>query len=318
MSGLSGLEYLKLAIFYASWLYFPMAALLLAGILRGPARRKAVFLVLLLPLTILAYARFIEPRLLQRVETAIALERCVAEAGSVRIALLSDIHAGLFPSAVSPARLAAAIRKIRPDLVMIAGDSVYFLDPRRFDDVFRPLGGTGAPVYAVLGNHDVGIPGPDVGAELAASFERVGVRVIDNARVENAAGGVEIIGLSDRWQGRQRLGLLVPASAAPRIVLTHNPKTVDNLGDDMRLDLLLAGHTHGGQIFLPVLTCRLIDIACAPVRRGYAEVKGRQLFVTSGVGMVGLPARFLVPPRIDVLNVVFRACGDEDETDRGR
>jgi hypothetical protein len=308
MSGLSSLEFLKLAIFYASWLYFPAAAILAAVILRAPARMRALAAAALLALSVLAYARFVEPHLLLRTETRIELRRCVAAAGSLKIALVSDIHAGLFANAVPPARLAAAIRDIGPDLAMIAGDSTYFLDPARFDAVFAPLGMIGAPVFAVMGNHDVGIPGPDVSAPLTASFERVGVRVIENARVE-AVAGVEIVGLSDRWQGRQQLGLLVPRTDRPRLVLTHNPKTVDNLGDDMHVDLLLAGHTHGGQIYLPFITCRLIAIACAPIRRGYAEIAGHQLFVTSGVGMVGLPMRFLAPPRIDVLDVRFRACG---------
>lgn len=310
MSELSGLEYLKLAIFYGSWLCFPAAVLLIVVILRGPAGARALASTFLLGLSVFAYARFIEPRLLMRTQTAIALSRCMAKDGGVKIALLSDIHSGLFANATPPSRIAKAIREIRPDVVLIAGDSTYFLDPERFDAVFRPLGAMGAPALAVMGNHDVGIPGPDVSAALKASFERVGVRVIDNLRVEDAAPGVEIVGLSDRWQGRQQLGLLVPSTPKPRIVLTHNPKTVDNLGDDQLVDLLVAGHTHGGQIYLPFLTCRMIAIACAPIRRGYAEVKGRQLFVTSGVGMVGLPMRFLAPPRIDVLDVSFRACGE--------
>ena len=308
MSGLSLVEFFKLATFYLSWIYFPAAAALVYLIARGGKARRRIAAATLAVATILAYARFIEPRLLLTTTTPIELKRCFAAAGRLKIALVSDIHNGLFANAVTPARLARAIAETKPDAVMIAGDSTYYLNPHRFDDVFRPLGAIGAPVFAVMGNHDVGIPGPDIGDALSASFARLGVHAIDNARVDDVVPNVEIVGLSDVWQGRQELSLLAAPSATPRIVLTHNPTTIEEIGPGATLDLLLAGHTHGGQVYIPFLTCGLIHMACDPVRRGYGEANGRQLFVTSGVGMVGLPIRFLVPPRIDVLEVSYEAC----------
>lgn len=308
MSGLSLVEFFKLATFYLSWIYFPAAAALVYLIARGGKARRRIAAATLAVATILAYARFIEPRMLVTATTPIELKRCFAAAGRLKIALVSDIHNGLFANAVTPARLARAIAETKPDAVMIAGDSTYYLDPNRFDEIFRPLGAIGAPVFAVMGNHDVGIPGPDIGDALSASFARVGLRAIDNMRVDDAVRGVEIVGLSDVWQGRQDLGLLAAPSDKPRIVLTHNPTTIEEISPGATLDLLLAGHTHGGQVYIPFLTCGLIHMACDPVRRGYGEANGRQLFVTSGVGMVGLPIRFLVPPRIDVLEVSYEAC----------
>ena len=80
---------------------------------------------------------------------------------------------------------------------------------------------------------------------------------------------------------------------------------------EVDVDLFLAGHTHGGQIHLPGLTCRLFRRACRVARYDLVEEDGALLFVTSGTGMVGLPMRFLVPPRIDVLNVSWSACGGD-------
>ncbi|MEL7485803.1 MAG: phosphohydrolase, partial [Pseudomonadota bacterium] len=76
-------------------------------------------------------------------------------------------------------------------------------------------------------------------------------------------------------------------------------------------DLLIAGHTHGGQIYIPFVTCALIDFACRVQRYGLNMEERIPVFVTSGTGMTGLPMRFNMPPRIDVLNVATRACDNE-------
>jgi hypothetical protein len=94
-------------------------------------------------------------------------------------------------------------------------------------------------------------------------------------------------------------------------VLAHNPGTIRELPPAARLDLLVAGHTHGGQIYIPWLTCALLRDACAVVRYGFAEVGPYRVFVTSGTGMVGLPLRFNAPPRIDVIDLSWRQCGEE-------
>lgn len=310
MSDYSAAEYIKLAIFYGLWLYFPVAALLIRRI-AGPAMRtRIVAAFLLAPLTVFAYARFVEPRILLTREHAIELKSCFPEAGGVRLAVFSDTHIGLFGNAMPIRRIASRIRTIKPDAVMIAGDFVYFLQPDRFPETYASLGGVGAPVYGVLGNHDVGVPGPDVGAQLTTSLTDIGLSMIDNAStaLSMGAGDVEIIGLSDTWQGKQDLSVLAPEAPAPRILLTHNPDTVFELPENASVDLLVAGHTHGGQIRIPGFTCAIFVTMCKVTLYGVAEYGPTTVFVTSGTGMVGLPMRFLVPPRVDVLDVSWRAC----------
>lgn len=302
----SALEYLKLAIFYASWLYFPAAAALILVLMKQSGQARAFAAVALGVLSVLAYARFVEPRLLTKRIHDIKLERCFPQAGAVRLALFSDTHIGLFANAMPPARIAKAIAAAKPDAVLIAGDFTYFLKPEAFERTFAPFAAVGAPVFAVLGNHDVGLPGPDVGAPLTQSLENIGISVIDNRAAKIAS--VEIAGLSDSWQRRQDMRVVAAPSARPRLVLTHNPETVFDLPADAQVDLLLAGHTHGGQIYIPFVTCALLKIACNPVRYGLADIAGRKVFVTSGTGMVGLPMRFMVPPRIDILHVTYDAC----------
>lgn len=315
MIELPWLHYLKLPIFYASWLYFPAAAFLVWAIAMRSRRTKILAAALFATLTILAYARFVEPRLLFVSAHEIDLKRCVSEAGAARIVVFSDMHIGLFRNALGVERLARRVAALEPDLVLIAGDFTYYLDPDRFTETYAPLASLPAPVLAVLGNHDVGLPGPDVSEPLTLALDAIGLETIDNEtrRLDLPGGAVEIAGLSDSWQRRQDMSVVAAPAPAPRIVLTHNPATVLDLPDGAVVDLLVAGHTHGGQIRIPGLTCAILRETCWVTLYGFAEMKRADVFVTSGTGMVGLPMRFLVPPRIDVLNVRYRQC-DENES----
>lgn len=306
----SSLEYLKLAIYYASYLYFPAALVLILVLITGVRRARIVSGLVLAGLSVLAYARFVEPRILLTVEHDVALKRCFEAGGALRLAVFSDAHEGLFGNAIPIDRIARRVAATNPDAVLIAGDFVYFLDPARFDETFSALSQLEAPVYAVLGNHDDGLPGPDVSVPLSASLTRLGLNDIENRALIKEIDGapVEFAGLSDSWQGRQDMRVVAGRPAHPRIVLTHNPETVFDLPAGSGVDLLIAGHTHGGQIRIPGLTCALLRTMCRVTLYGLSEKEGRLDFVTSGTGMVGLPMRFLVPPRIDVLNVKYDAC----------
>ena len=310
MIGINQLEWIKLAIYYASYFYFVAAPLLvwLAVKYNGPARAAA--LLALAPLSALAYARFIEPRILLTVEHEVELENCFDQAGAVRIAAFSDIHRGLFGNAMTPARIARRVDVAEADLALIAGDFVYYLHPERFEETFAPLAEIDAPVFGVLGNHDLGIPGPDVSAALMETLPGASVRLIDNEALKLSGDSftIELVGVSDHWDRRQQLSLLRGAPDALRIVLTHNATpTAKDMSDRMRADLIIGGHTHGGQIYLPGITCAFTG-ACGAARYGLSRANGTQVFTTSGTGMVGLPMRFAVAPRVDVLNVRYKAC----------
>lgn len=311
MGGYGASEFVKLAIFYAGYLYFPAAAFLFWTIFRRSFPSKIVATIILLLLSILAYARFVEPRLLLTVEHDAALTRCFPQSGRVRLAVFSDMHEGLFSNAVTIERIARRAASSDADLVMIAGDFVYFLAPDRFDRTFAALKEINAPVVGVLGNHDVGLPGPDVGASLTGALRAQGVTMLDNDVVALTLNDhqVELVGLSDLWQARQNRRLLENRGAVPRLVLTHNPMTILELRPRESVDLLVGGHTHGGQINIPGLTCAIFRSMCLVARYGFAETERGLVFVTSGTGMVGLPMRLNAAPRIDVVNLSWRACG---------
>jgi hypothetical protein len=310
MIDFSAIEYFKLAIYWASYLYFPAAALLAWIIAKRAGAARNIAALVLAPLTVLAYARFVEPRILITREHDIPLERCFPAAGSARVAVVSDTHQGIFRNAMTIDRIARRIDKTDADLVMIPGDFTYWLAPERFQETFAALGDIRAPVYAVTGNHDVGLPGPDVGDPLTKTLTGVGVSVLSDSIVAQDVNGaaVEIAGLSDLWADHQNYKLLENRGALPRLVLTHNPATIRELLPRQSVDLMISGHTHGGQINLPFVTCALLPSMCRLTLGGLKETERGPVFVTTGTGMVGLPMRFNAPPAIDVINLRWNAC----------
>ena len=98
----------------------------------------------------------------------------------LRAAVFSDTHIGIFANAMPSRRIAMAVNAVDPDLVLIAGDFTYFLPPERFDRAFGRFADIEAPVVAVLGNHDVGFPGPDVGAALKEYLKSLGIVDVEN------------------------------------------------------------------------------------------------------------------------------------------
>jgi uncharacterized protein len=226
------------------------------------------------------------------------------------VVVLADIHAGAPHMGIEQVRRVVALANAQhPDLVVLPGDYVIqdvvggrFVPPEVTAAV---LGGLRARdgVVSVLGNHDGWLDGPRVHRAL----ERAGLRplVNESLRIEDRGREIWIAGLADLWTGRPDLSRAlasVPADALV-IVLTHNPDVFPTV--PARVNLTLAGHTHGGQVALP-----LIGRPIVPSRYGqrYAigvvREQGRVLFVSPGLGTSILPVRFRVPPEVSVLSLV--------------
>nr|WP_281373848.1 metallophosphoesterase [Parvularcula dongshanensis] len=230
--------------------------------------------------------------------------------GTLRAGVVSDTHNGIFANAVSMRRIVDRLRRLDLDFVLMPGDFTYYPKPEAIAGNVEALRDVGVPVYAVMGNHDVGYPGPDLTEPLTAALQSVGVTVLNPGEAVFSEAGkyVRIAGLRDLYQVRGTdTPLEVPEpSPLPTIYLEHNPDTI-KAGDLGTFDLMVSGHTHGGQINVPFFTCRM-TFACDTLRYGYADNPVGKLFVTSGTGMVGLPVRFGVPPKVDVLNLRLDRC----------
>ncbi len=256
------------------------------------------------------YARFIEPKRLFIERTTIYLnqETQQDQTPEIKIALFGDVHRGVYKNSLSLESIVKRVNAENPDMVIIPGDFVYELPKENIGSALSGLRGIQAPVFAVTGNHDVGFPGEDVGAEVTSALEAINIKVIDNKIEKVTLKGKEItlVGLSDLWQGRAEYSLLEKVKPEDFVVVvTHNPDTTFKLSSPEKADLLLAGHTHGGQIRLPLLFRHAIPTHY-DFDKGLHEANSLKVFVTPGIGMVGLPFRFLIPPQMDIITLNFQ------------
>jgi predicted MPP superfamily phosphohydrolase len=226
----------------------------------------------------------------------------------LRVAQLSDLHVGpRTPDEVIRAAISEA-NAFAPDLVVLTGDYLC-RKPREVQAMRDLLGGLAAPTVAVLGNHDVWVD-PD-GA--SGALRRHGYEVLENAWTELRLRGapLAIVGVGDHLTGRDDVRRAVaglPARRTP-LVLAHGPRTADKLRALDRPLVCLSGHTHGGQINIPILTPLLLaSLVREPYVKGSYRLGDVQLYVNRGVGMSGVRVRFNAPPEV-TLATLRRAEG---------
>jgi len=265
--------------------------------------------VLLLGISLAVWAFLIEPNRLVVRQQTISISNWRLKANGLRIAAVSDIHAGSpFIDEQKLRKLVTLINDSKPDLVVLLGD--FMINERFYKQQIEPeviaaqLRALNVPlgVYAVLGNHDWWYDG----AKVRRALEAAGIKVLDNevVRLDVSGEPVWLAGLADVWTRPQDItGTLSKASPGePVIVLTHNPDIFPAIPQSV--SLTLAGHTHGGQVCLP-LVGRLV----VPSQYGQRYAAGlvieneKKLFVTTGVGTSVFPVRFLVAPEIVILTV---------------
>jgi predicted MPP superfamily phosphohydrolase len=257
----------------------------------------------------------VEPDRLVVVTTEIAPPRWPAELDGLRVVALSDLHAGSpHVDLAKLARVAALANEQRPDLVVLLGDYVIhgvvggsFITPEAAARELKALRAR-IGVYAVLGNHDHWLGA----AQVRQAFAAAGIPVIDDEAVSVGDEGRELwlLGIRDVWSGWPDVPALmrkVP-EGRPLLALTHNPDIFPFLPP--AVDLLLAGHTHGGQVSLPLLGAPLVPSSFGQrYARGSVVEDGRHLFVTPGIGTSILPVRFRVPPEVSL--VILRRRGGQ-------
>lgn len=269
-------------------------------------RRLSFPVLCLIALGLAVYAFWIEPRRLVVTELTLPIEDLAEE---IRVVMIAD------PQPAGPHQTAERVREImtqaaglKGDIVLLLGDYVSsiglktsFTEPA---DTAAALGRLEAPmgVYAVLGNHDWGWDGPKMRSLLQAEEIEV---LEDRARLaQDGAKALWIAGLADPVTQAYDLSatLAQTDTAAPVILLTHTPDVFPEVPPGVALTL--AGHTHGGQVYLPGLG-RLIVPSRFGERFAYGHIveEGRHLFVSSGIGNAILPVRFLTPPELVVITL---------------
>ncbi|HEV2835873.1 MAG TPA: metallophosphoesterase [Pyrinomonadaceae bacterium] len=280
---------------------------------RSPLWRKRLRVtlatVLLLLVGIVGWAFFIGPnRLVVRHET-VQINNWPTDLSNLKIAVLSDIHIGsAFIDEKKVRYIVEQTNQLQPDMIVILGDYIagngrtsHRVEPEVFGPMLKgfraPLG-----VYSVLGNHDWWYDGLKVRAALEAN----GIKVLENEafRIEIRGKPVSLVGLADLWTRQQRIQNTI--ATVPEgdtiIALTHNPDIFPQV--PQRVPLLLAGHTHGGQVTFPFIG-PVVESSEFGNRyvRGHIVENGHHLFVTTGIGTSIVPVRFGVPPEIVLLTI---------------
>lgn len=274
-------------------------------------RRKRFYVLIAFAalLALGAWVFLIEPNRLVVNETSVRLDGCNAAQATLRVAVLADLHVGSpFIDQEKLARVVAETNGLKPDLILLAGDFVIdgvrggnFVEPEaiasKLKDLRAPLG-----VYAVLGNHDWW----NEGERVRDAIQAAGIRVLENEAVKigDDERKMWLVGLADLMT--RKPDWETPLKSVPDdalvIAFAHNPDIFPEL--PARVRLLVAGHTHGGQVNLPLLG-RLIVPSRFNQRyaAGLVAENGKHLFVSTGIGTSILPVRFRVPPEIALLTI---------------
>lgn len=276
----------------------------------GPKRLRVVFAAITLFLAGVAFWGFlVEPGRLVVHEQTIRIDNWPQPLDGLRIAVLSDIHAdNWFVTDKKLRTIVDRTNQLNPDLIVILGDYMssngwvtHRVEPEVFGVVLKdlraPLG-----VYSVLGNHDWWYGGTRV----RKSLEQNGIRVLENeaTNIDVHGASLWLVGLADLWTRPQRISETVAKvpEGQPLIALTHNPDIFPNV--PQRVQLVLAGHTHGGQVRFPIIGSVIQSSEYGERwEQGHVFENNHHLFVTTGIGTSIVPVRFGLPPEIVLLTL---------------
>jgi predicted MPP superfamily phosphohydrolase len=278
----------------------------LGRILRRASRRRVAGASSLLGVCGLLYAREVETRRVEVNPVTLTLPRLAPEFDGYRLVQIGDLH---LDDWTKPERLRVITEKVneqRADLVVITGDFASYsaeqLDAQRLIEALRALRARDGCV-AILGNHDYLT---DVKL-VRRCIREGGVReLINDVRtLKRGDAALHVAGIDDVMEGRSRLDLVLeklPESGAA-ILLAHEPDFADVSAATGRFDLQLSGHSHGGQIGVPLLRRLVLPPFSQRYIRGLYEVGGMILYTNRGLGFVHLRLRFLCRPEITVFTL---------------
>lgn len=250
-----------------------------------------------------AYARLVEPYRYEVIETDIFIRELPDAFEGFRIAQITDVHHSRIVSIGEVRRVVEVALAAKPDLIALTGD--YTTSFRRYiEPCAEALGALDAPegVWAVLGNHDH-YTDPQL---TVRALKRHHINVLENGNtvIRRGSDTLQLAGIGDWTWNRSDWyrSLYGIDKRRPTVMLSHQPVVID-LPETAGISLILSGHTHGGQVSLPLIGTPLRFVRDFKYVRGLYQKNETQLYVSAGTGVIGLPVRLGVRPEIAVLRL---------------
>lgn len=256
------------------------------------------------------------------VRVPVTIRNLPASLRGMKIGLLTDLHSSSIVSGKIIRTAGRLLMAENPDLIVMTGDyisgSTRFLSgsigeftPEHLLKCVDALAHLKAPlgIYGVLGNHDFWSGPASVRAICESFTRRIGVAWLRNRGVELHKGGgsFHLLGVDDYWEESCSLTEACRGldGDSVRILLSHNPDINDDIARSReRIDLVLSGHTHGGQVVIPVLGQPVMPSKFGQkYRAGLVRDGDRQTYISRGVGCLLAPIRLNCPPEVTVLTL---------------
>jgi predicted MPP superfamily phosphohydrolase len=260
------------------------------------------------PVAAVGFGTFVERTNFEVRQCEIAIRDLPRQLEGMRLVQLSDIHLGSFLSEKSLQRVIDQANELKPHLAFVTGDLIS-VEKDPLDECLRRLSLLRADLgtFGCLGNHEVYAKAEDY---TAVQGKRLGIEFLRNeARILNVHGaslniaGVDYQPFEQRRNYLRNAGGAQPAPGAVNLLLSHNPD-VFPAAAAKGYDLMLAGHTHGGQITFEILSPALNPARMlTPFVRGLYRDGDASAYVTRGIGTLGVPARLGARPEISLLTL---------------
>ena len=254
----------------------------------------------------LLYAREVEPRWLEFVRLELTLPRLAAAFDGYRVVQIGDLHLDDWSRPARLERISTMVNAERPDLIAITGDfASYSAERLDTERLVGTLGHLSAPdgVLAILGNHDYLT---DVKL-IRRCIREAGLTELINEVVTYTREGSElhVAGIDDVMEGRSRLDLVLQdlAASGAAVLLAHEPDFADVAAATGRFDLQLSGHSHGGQVRIPLLGRAVLPPFSQRYTRGLHRVGGMLLYANRGLGTVHARLRFGCRPEVTAITL---------------
>src|SRR5262245_8377559 len=234
---------------------------------------------------------------LEVTRTTIAINGLPQALAGLRVGLITDVHrSGLVPDEDVAAAVSMLMAE-RPDLIVLGGDYVTWGDRRFVGPAAEALAPLSAPhgVFGILGNHDDD-------HDMPAALAKNGVQMLKDARTRVTIKGdaLDLVGIRFWTKRPSDIAPLMRGAGVHTVLLAHDPRRLVEAAG-FGIPLVLSGHTHGGQVVLPIfgaVAAQKFPVVCGVGRRDRTT-----MFVSRGVGTIYVPVRVNCPPEVAVLTL---------------